>query len=126
MFDLERAIQERHSMWKFLVRPVPRDVFEEALALAQQAPSNSNIQPWHIVFAVGAARDRMKEALLAETRRRPNIPPLPPAFQYYRQEAGARPGSFEMTFRAARRSHRDDGARTSNDSRKYFQQEGVM
>jgi nitroreductase len=90
MSDLERAIHERHSIRKFLARPVARDVIEEAVALAQHAPSNSNIQPWHIVFAVGAARDRVKEALLAETRRGPpNIPPLPPAFQHYRHEAGA-------------------------------------
>jgi nitroreductase len=43
MFDLDQAIQERHSTRMFLPRPVPRDLVNEALALAQWAPSNSNI-----------------------------------------------------------------------------------
>jgi nitroreductase len=58
----------------------------EALALAQYAPSNSNIQPWHMVFASGASRDR----LIDEAQRRPpNIPPLPASFQHFRSELGA-------------------------------------
>jgi hypothetical protein len=53
-------------------------------------PSNSNIQPWHMVFASGASRDRLVTALLDEARRRPpNIPPLPEPFQHYRRELGA-------------------------------------
>jgi nitroreductase len=43
-------------------RPVPRHVADEALALAICAPSNSNIQPWHMEFATGAARDRLVAA----------------------------------------------------------------
>jgi hypothetical protein len=37
---------------------------EEALALAVCAPSNSNIQPWHVVFGSGPPRDRLVAALL--------------------------------------------------------------
>jgi len=74
----------------FLPQPVPRELVDEALALAQCAPSNSNIQPWHIVFASGAVRDRLVTALLDEARRRPpHIPPLPESFQHYRRELGA-------------------------------------
>ncbi len=90
MGNLERAIRERRSIRKFLDRPVPRAIVEEALELAQHAPSNSNIQPWRMVFAVGAARDRVKEALLVAARQGPpKIPPLPAAFQHYRHELGA-------------------------------------
>jgi nitroreductase len=88
--DLERAIRERRSIRKFLPRPVPRALIEEALELAQHAPSNSNIQPWQVVFAVEAARDRVRDALVAEARRGvPNIPPLPARFQHRRHELGA-------------------------------------
>jgi nitroreductase len=45
MYDLDQAINERHSTRKFLPRPVLWALVEEALALAQHAPSNSNIQP---------------------------------------------------------------------------------
>jgi nitroreductase len=88
-FLLDRTILERHSTRKFLPLPVPREAVDEALALAQHAPSNSNVQPWRLVFAVGAARDRLKDALLAvASREAPHIPPLPEAFQHYRRELG--------------------------------------
>jgi len=70
-------------------QPVPRVLVEEALALAAHAPSNSNIQPWHMVFASGPARDRLAKALLeAAHRGPPNIPPLPESFQHFRRELG--------------------------------------
>ena len=40
MFDLEQIIMERHSTRLFLRKPVPRELVNEALALAQYAPSN--------------------------------------------------------------------------------------
>jgi len=74
----------------FLPQSVPRALVDESLALAQHAPSNSNIQPWHMVFASGPPRDRLVAALLDAARRRPpNIPPLPESFQHYRRELGA-------------------------------------
>lgn len=90
MLDLDLAIRERHSTRMFLPhQPVPRELVNEALALAQCAPSNSNTQPWHIVFASGAPRDRLVAALLDEARRRPpDIPPLPESFRHYRIELG--------------------------------------
>ena len=90
MLDLDQAIRERHSTRLFLSRPVPRELVHQALVLAQSAPSNSNIQPWHVVFATGACRDRLVAALLNEAKRRPpNIPPLPESFEHYRRELGA-------------------------------------
>src|SRR6516225_11165884 len=56
MFDLEEAITVRHSKRMFLPQqPVARVLVEKALPLAVHAPSNSNIQPWHMVFASGPA-----------------------------------------------------------------------
>src|SRR5262245_12220190 len=54
MYDLHQVISERRSTRMFLPhKPVPRELVDEALALAVRAPSNSNIQPWHMVFASG-------------------------------------------------------------------------
>jgi nitroreductase len=90
MFELEQVFRERHSTRLFLPRPVPRRLVDEALDLAVCAPSNSNIQPWHMVFASGPRRDRLVKALLEEAQRRPpNIPPLPEEFRHYRHELGA-------------------------------------
>ena len=91
MSDLEQAIRERRSTRMFLPqRPAPRELVDEALALAVCAPSNTNIQPWHMVFVSGAARDPLVTALLAEARSKPpEIPPLPEAFAHIRSELGA-------------------------------------
>jgi nitroreductase len=91
MYDLEQVMIERRSTRMFLPhKPVPRELVDEALALAVRAPSNSNIQPWHMVFASGAARDRLVTAMLAEASSKPpNIPPLPEAFAHNRSEMGA-------------------------------------
>jgi nitroreductase len=90
MFDLDQAIRERHSTRMFLPRPVRRDLVNEALALAQWAPSNSNIQPWRLVFVSGTARARLKDALFrVADHEAPDIPPLPKAFEHYRYELGA-------------------------------------
>jgi nitroreductase len=89
MFDLEQTIRKRHTSRMFLSKPVPRVLVDEALELAVLAPSNSNIQPWHVVFASGPPRDRLVAALLAEAKRRPPaIPPLPEEFRHYRSELG--------------------------------------
>ena len=91
MSELEHVIRERRSTRMFLPhQPVPQELVDEALDLAVRAPSNSNIQPWHTVFATGAARDRLVTALLAEARSKPpEIPPLPEAFAHLRRELGA-------------------------------------
>lgn len=90
MSVLDPTILERHSTRKFLPRPVPREIVDEALALAQHAPSNSNIQPWRLVFVSGAARDRLKDALFrVADHEAPHIPALPKAFEHYRYELGA-------------------------------------
>jgi nitroreductase len=51
MLDLSEAIRGRHSTRLFLPQAVPQELLAESLALAVSAPSNSNIQPWHMVFA---------------------------------------------------------------------------
>jgi nitroreductase len=91
MYDLEDAVRQRRSIRMFLPdKPVPRALVDEALDLAIHAPSNSNIQPWHLVLASGPARERLVAALLAAARvEAPNIPPLPDDFAHYRSELGA-------------------------------------
>jgi len=91
MHDLEDAITDRRSIRLFLRdKPVPRELVTESLELAIRAPSNSNIQPWHVVFASGPARDRLAEALLEQADiEAPNVPALPESFAHLRRELGA-------------------------------------
>jgi nitroreductase len=54
------------------------------------APSNSNVQPWQMVFTSGAARDRLVAAMLAQAdSESPSVPQLPAAFAHLRRELGA-------------------------------------
>jgi nitroreductase len=91
MYDLDSAITERHSTRMFLRdKPVPPDLVHEALTLAMRAPSNSNIQPWHLVLASGPARGRLVEALLEVAAvQSPSVPVLPETFSHMRRDLGA-------------------------------------
>ena len=90
MYDLEDVIRKRRSIRMFLPdRPVARGLIDEALDLAIHAPSNSNIQPRHVVFVSGAARDRLAAALLqAAQAGPPKVPALPEHFTHFRSETG--------------------------------------
>lgn len=89
--DLSRVVAERRSIRKFLRdKPVPRELLDEALALAMRAPSNSNIQPWRLFLATGARRDRLAKALSARAAQGfPQTMGLPESFAPWRRELGA-------------------------------------
>ncbi len=100
MYDLEQAINERRSIRMFLPdKPVPREMVDQALELAIRAPSNSNVQPWHLHLVSGAARDRLVDAMLDEaTSKAPRVPGLPERFMHLRRELGAQVyGSMGLT-----------------------------
>jgi hypothetical protein len=70
-------------------KAVPRSHVVEALELARRAPSISNTQPWHLVLASGAARERLVTALLNDSRtREPSIPQLHPDLEIFKYEPG--------------------------------------
>ena len=72
---------------------------DQALELAIRAPSNSNVQPWHLRLVSGAARDRLVAALLDEASSKPPVvPELPELFAHLRRELGAKVyGSMGIT-----------------------------
>ena len=89
--DLSRVIKQRRSTRMFLRdKPVPRELLDEALALAMRAPSNSNIQPWRLFLAEGPRRDGLVEALLEQASAGfPATVGLPESFAPLRRELGA-------------------------------------
>ena len=100
MYDLEQAINERRSIRMFLPdKPVPRELVDRALELAIRAPSNSNVQPWHLRLVSGAARESLVAALLDEASSKPPVvPELPELFAHLRRELGAKVyGSMGIT-----------------------------
>lgn len=89
--DLEQVITQRRSTRMFLPdKPVPRELLDEALALAMRAPSNTNLQPWRLFLATGHRRDRLVTALLERAALGfPESVGLPASFAPLRQEFGA-------------------------------------
>ncbi len=63
---LEQLLRERHSCRAFLPEPVPRPTIERILTAAQRTASWCNSQPWQILIASGAAKERFRKAIYAE------------------------------------------------------------
>jgi nitroreductase len=64
MYDLDQTIRERRSVRGFSPKPVPRETLDEVLRLAQQAPSNCNVQPWRVYIASGEVVRTLRAALV--------------------------------------------------------------
>lgn len=62
---LEELLSERYSVRAFLPQPVPRATIERLLAAAQRTASWCNSQPWQVIIASGAAKERFREAIYA-------------------------------------------------------------
>ena len=62
-------IRRRRTVREFSDRPVPRDIIETALKVANTAPSGANLQPWHFVVVSGAeTKKKIREAAEVEER----------------------------------------------------------
>ena len=59
--DLETIVFERRSIRGYKNQPVPREVLEEVLRIAQRAPSSMNTQPWHFHVLTGEPLERIRE-----------------------------------------------------------------
>lgn len=63
---VERAITSRRSIRAYLPKPVPKELVEHLLDVAARAPSGTNMQPWRCHVLMGAARQRLVDALVAD------------------------------------------------------------
>lgn len=87
----ETCVRHRHSIRSYTSTDVPDSILHDSIALAQLAPSNSNIQNWRLHLARGAARDRIVTALKHEASTSPSsLAPLPEQFKPFRSELGHR------------------------------------
>ena len=67
--DLYTDLARRRTVREFSDRPVPRDIIETALQVANTAPSGANLQPWHFVVVSGPeTKKRIREAAEVEER----------------------------------------------------------
>ncbi|MDE0478237.1 MAG: nitroreductase [Gammaproteobacteria bacterium] len=69
------AIAARRSVRGFLDREVPPEIIDRIFEIAQQAPSNCNVQPWKVYVASGALKDRLRQQMYDNTAS--GVPPNP-------------------------------------------------
>ena len=62
-------LTRRRTVREFADRPVPRDIIETALRVANTAPSGANLQPWHFCVVSGPeTKKKIREAAEEEER----------------------------------------------------------
>ena len=59
--EFETVVFERRSVRGYTKQPVPRDVLEEIIRIAQRAPSSMNTQPWHFHVLTGEPLERVRQ-----------------------------------------------------------------
>ena len=63
---LEELLNERYSVRAFRPDPVPREMIDHVLNVAQRTASWCNSQPWQVLIASGEARERFRKLIYAE------------------------------------------------------------
>jgi nitroreductase len=61
--DALEAILTRHSVPKVRAVPVPRELIEQLLLAAVQAPNHFRVRPWRFFVLQGEARSRLGDAM---------------------------------------------------------------
>ena len=62
------AIHTRYSAGKLKPDRVPRELIEQLLAAAVQAPNHYKVRPWRFVVLTGAGREKLGEAMAQSTK----------------------------------------------------------
>ena len=82
-FQVEQVIYSRHSVRRFLPKPVPASTVKELLEVASQAPSGTNVQPWKVYALAGEKKVELGKAI-TEKYLASGIEGMP--FDYYPKE----------------------------------------
>jgi nitroreductase len=73
--DIFKAIHSRRSQGKVKPDPVPRELIEEVLDAAVQAPNHYKVRPWRFVVLTGAGRNKLGDVMAAsQAARHPEFP----------------------------------------------------
>lgn len=65
------VVKARHSYRGFLPKAVDQQTLQDVFELANWAPSNCNIQPWHVHVVSGDACNRLREKMKAAAQHQP-------------------------------------------------------
>jgi len=71
-YAVDRLMQTRRSVRRFIDRPVSRQLLLEILDIARSAPSVSNMQPWKVYLAVGKVKGELAHAITIAHQKSPD------------------------------------------------------
>ncbi len=66
--EILEGIHTRHSVGKVKPDAVPRELIEQILSAAVQAPNHFKVRPWRFVVMTGAGREKLGEAIAQSTQ----------------------------------------------------------
>lgn len=66
--EVLEAIHTRHSISKVKPDAVPRELIEQILSAAVQAPNHYKVRPWRFVVLTGASREKLGDAMAHSTQ----------------------------------------------------------
>ncbi|MDF2494349.1 nitroreductase family protein [Sphingomonas sp.] len=117
---LERLLRERRSVRGFKKDPVPAELLERVMEMAQLAPSNCNVQPWTAHVVSGDAAERMRnvlhDAAKSGTKMTPDFPLTGAYPGHYR---GRQIDAAKSLFAATNVAREDVAARTESFLRNF-------
>lgn len=61
---VSEAIKQRHSVRRFLDKPISREQIEQLLDTARHAPSGANTQPWQVAVLQGEAKTALSKQIV--------------------------------------------------------------
>ncbi len=66
--DLIETIYNRRSVRGYLNKKIPEKTLHRIFEIAQQTPSNCNVQPWKVMVATGKTLDRISKAMIKNVK----------------------------------------------------------
>ena len=114
-----QIVASRRSIRAFLPQAVPQALLEKIFTLANQTPSNCNVQPWIVHVLSGASVEKLRARLMqAATQEQPQ-PDVPVTTHYVDQYKARRIGAAVALFEATGVARDDMAARQASALRNF-------
>lgn len=112
-------VHARRSIRSFLPTPVPQELIARIFTLANQTPSNCNVQPWVVHVLSGATVEKFRARLLKAAKEEQPQPDVPLTTHYVDQYKARRIGSAVALFEATGVARDDMAARQASALRNF-------
>lgn len=118
--DADKLFFERHTVRKFLPKPVRKEVLTKVLEAATRAPSWANSQPWEIYVAAGERLEKLRSAYVHSFEsHEPDCQEISRPQEWPEYLGNRMKKSFAATFKSRNIDREDEEARRENRRNNY-------